>query len=152
MFRQHTNIAALVLLASLGVAATTVVAAPGSGPSGPATGSGGAVTPANARTRLEARMAQAGTRLSGKAAYTSEPRRGGVRQSLSVEVQGGTPGATLTVTIAGREIGTIVVNALGRGKLERRSGGNDAGQIPAMNFAAGDNVVIGPMSSAFAAR
>ena len=30
--------------------------------------------------------------------------------------------------------------------------GDDAGQIPAMNFAAGDHVVIGPMSRAFAAR
>lgn len=83
MFRQHANIAALVLLASLGIAATTVVAAPGSDPSrpsGPSTGSGGAVTPANARVRREARMVQACTRLSGKASYTSEPRRGGIRR------------------------------------------------------------------------
>lgn len=104
------------------------------------------------RLRLEARLRVAGSQLSSKAAYRSEPRGGGTRESLSVEVQGAQPGATFNVTIAGRKMGTITANALGRGKLELNAGGDNPNQTAPMNFQAGNPVVIGTMTGSFVVR
>lgn len=140
--RKALGIAALGAALVLGLG---TIPAPAQAGGGPAIGVG-------QRLRLEARIRVAGSQLSSKAAYRSEPRGAGVRESLSVEVQGAQPGATFGVTIAGRKMGTITADAFGRGKLERNAGGDNPNQTAPMNFVAGNPVVIGTMTGSFVVR
>lgn len=138
----------LIALSTLALAA--VIAAPSLAAPGPRPSSGGAQQ--RVQIRLEARTAIPGTFIRGKAAYKSETRDGITRESLSVEVQGAVPTSTYPVTINGRSFGTITINALGLGKLDLASGGDDANQVPPMNLRAGDVVQIGSMQGTLATR
>jgi hypothetical protein len=93
------------------------------------------------------------TPLKGKARYEERQKSNGLLRRFKIEVQHGVPGQVHAIFVNGSQVGTVTVNALGRGKFELRtpqfiSNPGDGQPMPA-NFphlGTGDNVSVGPVS------
>ncbi len=83
--------------------------------------------PIHQETHLRAMLVDTTSRLTGKAEYESETEHGLVFSKLEAEVKNGTPGAKIDVSItvdatsSSVSVGTILVGAIGKGKLTLRS-------------------------------
>lgn len=88
---------------------------------------------AGAGIRMEARLSTpsrpgATNLFAGKAKYEETAlRAGAVKQRFAVEVEKGTPGSVLPVTVNGSTVGRITINSLGRGALSITVGGDNPG-------------------------
>lgn len=103
--------------------------------------------------RVRARMSGA-TLMSGQAKYRERTKNGQVEQRFSVQVEDGTPGAMLTVTLNDLTIGTIVLNNLGMGELQFRTtvdDPDDGSPIPSgfPTVQVGDTISVGDISGSF---
>lgn len=103
--------------------------------------------------RVRARMSGT-TLMSGQAKYRERIKHGSVEQRFSVQVEDGTPGETVTVTLNGMTLGMIVLDPLGRGELQFRTNVDDPGDgnpIPSgfPTVEVGDTISVGDISGSF---
>lgn len=100
--------------------------------------------------RLRAELTAAVGDVSGQADFRNRLNRN--RRQWSVEVEGLTPGDMFDVTVAGQNVGTIMIDGFGMGNQDFddnfEAGDDPATQFPA-NFPAlngGELVQVGPLS------
>ena len=110
----------------------------------------GAALAGGSEVRLRAELTAAAGDLSGQADFRNRTNRN--RRQWSVEVEGLTPGNMFDVTVAGQNVGTIIIDGLGMGNQDFddnfEAGDDPATQFPA-NFPAlngGELVQVGPLS------
>ena len=65
-----------------------------------------------------------------KAEYESETEDGGVSSELKIKVEGGTSGETLDVLVGGTQVGSITIDADGKGRLILSSHPEHDGELP----------------------
>lgn len=103
--------------------------------------------------KVRARMSGT-TLMSGQAKYRERTKNNILEQRFSVQVEDGTPGATVTVKLNDLTLGTIVLDDFGMGELQFRTTVDDPGDgspIPSgfPKVLVGDTISVGDISGSF---